>query len=192
MIVFPFSGTAGLFLKYTSGSTAASMSGFVLKPPTDKYVYYTSGAATLVQGVKLTGQTSSATMIVEAVVLCSGTLGGTGTGIVFLRDISGTITAGENLRTATPATACVAKTTQLSVVPDVPPKSVFLQCETYNLRILWTGDSPTNSAATPASQGLLFQANENIEITGWANVVNLQWCNAVSASNGVLNMIVNY
>lgn len=194
MIVFPTTGNGFIFLQYSGDyiDSAKSLDASILSPPTDKYIHFSAGTTGMVANASIIGGTSSATAKVNNVVITSGTLaGGDAAGIIFLRDVVGTWTLGEDITVAGPSTIGVARSAVLNV-PGQQARSVFLQCETNSLRIDWSGKIPTNSAATPASHGVLFQANENMEITGNNNLTNLKFINAVSTSNGVLNVIVSY
>lgn len=195
MLTFPVTGESFVYLQYSGDGgldAATSISSSILNPKWNTYLHFTAGTSNLVVGKNIIGGTSTATANVKAVVVTSGTLAGNnGAGIIFLDNITGTWALGENITISGPTTVGVARSTVL-YIPMLQAKSVFLQCETNSVRLCWSGYTPTNSAATPANQGILFQANENLEITGWNNISNLQFINAVSTSNGVLNVIVGY
>lgn len=189
--VFPQTGEAGITVQYSGSllNTATALDTNLLQPPTKHYMMFTSGDTPMVVGGTLTGATSAATSQIVAVVLTSGALTGAGAGIVFVRNIIGTYTAGETV-----TGKCVLNTSQIDCGDKgMIAKSIFLSVETNSLRINWTpGQAPTNSAATPASFGHLVLAGQNTEIIGYANAKNFQAINAVSATTGVLNVTVKF
>jgi hypothetical protein len=195
MQTFNVTGEEGITVQYSGDvlDVAVSLDANLINPPCQFYVMFTSGVATLVKGVKLTGQTSTNTCRVKAVVVTSGTLAGNdGAGILFLEELSGPITATENLRVST-TTYCIANTTQIDCKAEgMSAKSMFLTVETNTLRINWTGASPTTSAGTPASFGHPITAGQSIEISGNVNVKNFKMINAATASNGVANITIKY
>lgn len=195
MVMFPVSGEAFIYLQYSGDGgldAANSISPLILNPRVNTYLHYTAGTSNLTVGKNIIGGTSSATANINGVVITSGTLaGGDAAGIIFITNITGTWASGENITISGPTTIGVARSAVMSV-PMIPAKTALLQCETNNVRICWNGYTPTNSAATPANQGVLMQPIENIEINGWNNISNLKFINAVSTSNGVLNIIVGY
>jgi len=177
-----------------------SLPASVLNPPVKTYMRYSAGAATLARGVSLVGQTSSAIIQVEEVVVTSGTLaGGDAVGIVFVTVVSGTPVTGENFRTAVPATLFISRSPVYTIPgaqkADGPleAKSLILVCETNPIRILWDGSLPTNTAETgDVSYGILLNPLDAQQIKGWQNVRNLKMINAASASNGTANIIICY
>jgi len=195
MQVFSVSGEAGLYVQYSGDlcDSALSLDANLINPPSQYYIRFTAGVATLKVGVQLTGGTSSNTSRVKAVVVTSGTLAGNdGAGILFLEELSGPITAGEDMDTGA-TTQCVARTTQIDCkVKDLTAKSLLVFVETNTMRFDCSGASPTNSAATPASFGIPMAANTSAEISGQGNVKNFKFINAASASNGVMNVLIRY
>lgn len=202
MLSFELSGIAGLYLKFEGNllDAVVSLPASVLNPPVKTYMRYSAGAATLARGVSLVGQTSSAIIQVEEVVVTSGTLaGGDAVGIVFVTVVSGTPVTGENFRTAVPATLFISRSPVYTIPgaqkADGPleAKSLILVCETNPIRILWDGSLPTNAAETgDVSYGILLNPLDAQQIKGWQNVRNLKMINAASASNGTANIIICY
>jgi hypothetical protein len=195
MITFPVTGEAFVYLQYSGNTgmdTATSIPSPVLNPKWNTYLHFTAGTSDLIIGKNIIGGTSGATANVKEIVITNGTLAGSdAAGIIFIDNITGTWALGENITISGPSTIGVARSVVL-YVPMTPAKTVFLQCETNSVRLCWTGYTPTNSVATPASQGIVFEPTENVEITGWNNISNLKFINAVSTSNATLNIIVGY
>jgi len=190
-----YDGDAYFYLQY-GGDTLDAVSTidtYLLNPPTKYFVQFEVGQnAGLVDGVKLTGQTSGAVIIVKRVVIAQGAVGTSDAQGVLLYDrISGTVSAGENLRVST-TTYCVATTGQLETPMGQPARALSISCETNSVRFCFNGDTPTNSAGTPASHGHLIRANENMTVVGYSNVRNFKMMNAVSTSNGVINVTIHY
>jgi len=197
MLTFNNNGEAGIYVKYQGDvvDTAIKLPKALAQLPDEAthYVRFTAGIATLINGALLTGGTSKNTCRVVEVVVTNGTLAGNdGEGILFINELSGPITSGENLDIGV-TTQCVARTTNIeNKFRGCVAKALFMTVETNSVRFTLDGLTPTNSAATPASYGHLIQANENIEIVGWDNVKNFYFINAVSTSNGVVNLTVMY
>lgn len=198
-LVFAHQGQATIYLKYVGDgtstilNTATGLDDYVKELKTPYIQYFSAGqSASLVDGVTLTGQTSGAVLHVERVLITQGTLGGSDAcGVLFCKSITGTVTAGENLRVST-TTYCVAVESQKAIPKGLFLKHITMQVENNNLRVLWDGLSPTNSAATPASWGLLVQANENLPIAGYHNCCNLKMINAVAGSYGYASLLLAY
>jgi hypothetical protein len=196
MITFELSGQAGIYLKYEGDvlDVVNTLPSAVLNPVVKTFIRFTAGVATLVKGVLLLGGTSGATCQVDTVVVTKGTLAGSnGEGVVFLRNISGTIQDGENLGTGATVQAVSRSTLQTlpSWVSEVG--SVLLQIETNAVRILYDGSNPTNSTETgDPNYGILLNPTDSIQLKGWINVSKLKFINAVAANNGVVNLVLFY
>ena len=202
MLSFELSGIAGLYLKYEGNilDAALGLDSAIVSPPVKTYMRYSAGVAALVRGVSLTGQTSSAIIQVEAVVVTSGTLAGSdAVGVVFVTVVSGTPVTGENFRTAVPATLFISRS-PVYTIPGaqkangpLEAKSLVIICETSALRILWDGSLPTNSTETgDVSYGVPLNPFDSYLIKGWQNVRNLKMINAVAAVNGAASLIIAY
>jgi hypothetical protein len=199
MKTFDMYGIAGLYLKYSGDlvDVAQSLSTHVLHPPSRTYMRFSAGVATLVTGVTLTGQTSGAVVVVKGVVVTAGTLAGNdGAGIFFVSVTSGVPQTDENWRVAT-TTYCVSRTALLTIPSPhwgaEIARAAFVQAETNSIRLLWDSSPPTTTSETgDTSFGFLLNATESIPIKGELNVKNLQFVNAATASNAVVNIGIYY
>ena len=195
MEVFQVSGETGITLKYSGNllDSAVGLDAELLQPPTQFYVPFNTGATGLDIGLVLTGGTSSAKMQVRAVIITSGTLAGSdAAGILFIDHISGTITDTENLNNGI-TTYAIAAASQIDCeVMGLMAKSILLTVETNTIRINWTRQNPTNTAATPASFGHPMTPGQNIEINGYSNVRKFKMINAASANNSIVNITIKY
>ncbi len=199
MNTFDMYGVAGLYLQYSGNlvDVAQSLSSHVLHPPVRTYMRFSAGVATLVTGVTLTGQTSAAVIVVKGVVVTAGTLAGNdGAGIIFVTVTSGVPQTDENWRVAT-TTYCVSRTAVITMPSahwaSEVARAVFVQAETNSIRLLWDGSTPTTTSETgDTSFGFILGALESIPIKGEQNVKNLQFINAATASNAVVNLALYY
>jgi hypothetical protein len=190
-------GNAGVFLKYEGNLIDAviSMDPDILQPPSKYYLRFSAGATGLVNGVELNGGTSTAILRVQGVVIASGTLaGGDATGVIFVTITSGVFEIDENLNTAAPATLAIARSTLLTLPKEYTygVKSIVLQIEGAQVRLLFDGSNPTNTAANAASFGILLNPFDSYLIKGWTNCQKLRFINAVSTANATVNMMVSY
>ena len=182
--VFAISGEAGIYLRYSGDNldTAMTIDPAVLCPPTQFYMYFSSGAATMLVNKPLVGVTSAATARIVAVVLMSGTLAGAGKGIVFVNQITGTFQAGETV-----TGYCVLDTTQIDCqAMGLQAKSALVQVETNSLRFLCDGVPPA------ASFGMLLKDGNSIEIYGPMNLQRFKIINDSGSANGVANILVRF
>jgi hypothetical protein len=196
MLAFAYDGDAYITLQYNGDvlDAATALDEWILSPKREypHYCYFTAGQSTsLVDGVKLTGQTSGAVIKVGRVITTGGALGSsTGAGILFFYKVSGELVSGENLRVST-TTYAVAGSGALDS-PLVPARSAFVSVETNSIRIACGGVSPTNAAGTPASFGVLLQNTQSTVVGGWKSVRTLKMINAASGSSSSTTVIVNF
>jgi len=199
MQIFVTEGTGVIYLKYSGDATSeilntsTGLDSYVTHLKTRYMSYFSAGGETgLVDGVTLTGQTSGAIIQVKRVLITNGTIGADdAVGALFFDVITGTITNGENLRVGT-TTYCVAESAEIEIPKGMRLRHITLQVETHSLRVGWSPCQITNSAATPASYGMLIQANENMTVVGNINCANFKLINAVADSYGVANLILSY
>lgn len=197
-MVFTKGGTGSIFVQYGSDliDAVTALDSALLQPPQDAthFLRFGSGQNTgLVPGVMLTGQTSAATLRVVSVVITYGTIGTSdAAGILFVKEVSGTVSSGENLRVSA-STYCVARSTQVeNTVRGMLAKGVVMSVETNSARYTLDGIGPTNSTDTPAGLGHLIVAADYVKIMGVGNLKGLRFRNAVAASNGVVNFSILY
>jgi hypothetical protein len=194
MYTFPLNGDAHIYLQYNGDvlDTATGIDAAVITPPTQYFCYYQQGGETgLVDGVKLTGQTSGAVIKVKKVVLTGGTIAAdSATGVLFYEKISGTISSGENLRVSS-TTYAISASGELDA-PQTPASAIFLSVETNTIRYAAGGFTPTNATGTPASYGTPIVANGSITIIGTKDVHDFKMINAAAGSNAVVNVHVMY
>ena len=177
--------------------TLTSAKGFpadsLLIPSDAEYqIEFSSGGTTeIVEGNKIVGATSSATAYVCGISLYMGTwAGGDASGILFLRDVSGTFQA-ENLN--------VGAGSNLATIPGAPreckyagmkPVSAFIMAKTAAVNFTLSGAVPTLAAGTDI--GIYLAENISYLIQGFDNVKNFQAINTVNGSGGVLRTILFY
>ena len=193
-MVFPHSGEAFIYLKYSGDllDAAQSIPEIVCSPPSGNFLYFTAGTANILVNARIIGGTSAATARIAGVIVTAGALAdNNGEGIIFVDQISGTWALGENITVAGPTTIGVCRSVLINHYGQ-HAKSAVIQAENESARVLWNGHVPTNSAATPASYGFLLTATGSIELNGWENVRNLKFINAVSTANSVINVIIGY
>lgn len=188
--VYPFKGDVGLEGPIGGDLMDASFTipaSLIAPPLGSKYwIAFSAGQnAGLVDGVNLVGQTSTFTFHVLKVITLYGTIGTSdAAGILLIDSETGVATAGENLRVST-TTYCIARTTSLDATwfAGKKAKQLALTVETNALRYCAGGRTPTNAAATPASQGHLLNPGDVGLWDGWKSMSNLKLINAASASN---------
>lgn len=175
--------------------TAATLDDWLLNPRADyrRFCYFNQSAnAGLVDGVRLTGQTSGAVIKVGRVVLTGGAIDSAGLGVLFFQPVSGKIVSGENLRVST-TTYCVAASGELDSPVGARARALFVQAESNDIRFAMGGATPTNSAATPANFGTIIKGiPENVMISGFKNVETFKMVHAVSTANAVVNLQIYY
>lgn len=195
-LAFNYDGDAYFTLQYDGDvlDSAVGLDSWLLNPP-EGYVfcYFNQGQnAGLVDGVKLTGQTSGAVIKVGRVIIPGGAIGSSNAqGILFFKPISGSIVSGENLRVST-TTYAVSASATLQPPSGLQARSIFVSVETNTIRFACGGVAPTNAAGTPASFGVPLRDKENVVISGWQDVKTFQMIHAASGSNAVVNVIVYY
>lgn len=197
-MIHTYDGDAFITLQYDGDvlDSAKGLDEWILHPKGQQYnhyCYFISGQSTsLVDGVKLTGQTSGAVIKVGRVITTGGALASnTGAGIMFFQKLSGEIVSGENLRVST-TTYAVSASASLDAPIGRPARSAFIVVETNDIRIACGGVAPTNSAGTPANFGVLISSGQNTVIGGWHSVKTLQMIHAASGSNASVTVIVSY
>ena len=73
-----------------------------------------------------------------------------------------------------------------------PAKSISASVENNTMRFTVSGVSPTNSAGTPANFGQPLTAGMALTIAGWSTVKKFSWIAAVSGSDPLLNVGINF
>lgn len=188
MLVHSLSGEAGILVQYSGNliDAATILDKNLAQPPTDRYIYFTAGVATLLVGKKLTGATSAATAQLKAIVITSGALAdGDAAGILFLSGISGTFSSGENLQIGG-ATKAVAGSAVLSCPLNAPATSALVAIETNAIKYASSGMTPTTTIGIPGPAGSF------VRLDGWSTVKNFAFLNASSSANSVVTIQVNY
>lgn len=151
MLVFAHDGTALFEGTWTAITAAKSFDSALLNLPKDAthWVRYTTGAtAALSLGETLNGGTSRKTCVLVAKATEVGTAGSSDTGILFVRDPSGTFQA-ETLTGGT-STGTVAIIQDLIVLNKARPnpKTLLITAESFALSVTLTGVTPTVAAGT--------------------------------------------
>lgn len=195
---FNHSGNTAFFLQYNGNilDTASALDSWIRNPNAhaDQYPFYCyfnqSANAGLVDGVKLTGQTSGCVITVGKVVLTGGAIASAGLGILFFRYDSGyvAITSGENLRVST-TTYCVAASGTLHT-PRQRAKTLVISVEDNNIRYAVGGVTPTVDSGTPDGLGILIEPGSGVSINGPADVDSFMLIHAAAASNATVHIAV--
>lgn len=197
MKVFDYDGDAALHLKFsgdlvdTVRALSTMTSIFPVPTSVDYILRYHTGTALLVAENKILGGTSGFTAIIVGVLISAGTLaGGDAQGLLLVRDPSGTLTATGEAYTVGGSAACTTVTSIAcsDLIKGKYPTAAYISVETNTIRYCIDGSTPTNSAATPASVGDPLYDKDVMVLKGGKNVYNLKFINAVSTSNGVLNL----
>ena len=197
-------GDTYITLQYGGSSlnTATAIDSWLLQPNPEYpfFCYFNqSASASLVDGVTLTGATSTAVIKVGRVVLTQGSAASAGMGVLFFRyDVSNpvgkVILSGENLQVSS-STYCVAASGKLDA-PLTPARALFLAVETNTIRYASGGVAPTNSTATPASFGIPIVSSSGIatyaSIVGWKDVNSFQMLNAISGTLATVTVSVQF
>ena len=194
--VWNYDGDSKYTLQYGGSSlnTATSFDNWLMQGRQQYpcYIHFNQAAsASLVDGVTLTGATSGAKIKVGHVVITQGTAASAGMGVLFYTPLSDTIVVtGENMQVGA-STYCVAASNQ-AYTPLTPIKSVYITVESNTIRYCIGGDTPTNSAGTPASFGIPLTAGQNIVLSSGYNLSTFSMINAVSASLATVDVTFNY
>lgn len=157
------------------------------------WVRYTTGAtAALSIGETLTGGTSTETCILVAQAVEVGTAGSSDTGILFVKKISGTMTAtGETLTGGTSTGTVVTAQAPIEIVTSsLSPKAALISAEAFALYITLSGTTPTVAAGT--NHGIPLSAGASWIIRGKQNVKNFKCINAVASSGAKMHYQLFY
>lgn len=154
--------------------------------------YTTGGTAALAVGETLTGGTSTETCILVAQAVEIGTAGSSDTGIIFVKKISGTMTAtGETLTGGTSTGTVVTAQAPIEILAPSPnPKAVLVTAEAFALYITLSGLTPTVAAGT--NHGIPLAAGASWLIRGKNNVKNFKCINAVNTSGAKMHYQLFY
>lgn len=195
MSAYLYDGDPRFILQYGGNgmATAQTIDPWLVQPlpAFPEYCHFNQAQnAGLVAGVTLTGATSGAVITVGKVALTQGTISSAGMGVLFYRPISGHVVVGENLQLAA-STYCVSGSAQRDT-PLNKARSILVAVETNAIRYCVGGPIPTTSAGTPASFGVPLSVGQIIVLSGEPTMDTFSWINAVSASNAVLDMVINF
>jgi hypothetical protein len=150
--------------------------------------YNTGGTAALVNGEKLTGGTSTATCILEKIIVENGTAGSGDDGIIFIRDIYGTLQA-ETLTGVSTGTVAISQA-PIAIKFWGVPKSLLITVETASINFCMDGTTPTATAGT--NLGHTLTSGQSLLIYGIESIKNLKIINSVNASGAIVKYSINF
>jgi hypothetical protein len=192
-----FDGDTFFTLQYNGDvlDAATALDSWLLQPPINfpYFCYFNQGQSTsLIDGVTLTQATSGAVIKVGRVITTGGALGSsTGAGVLFFQKVSGEIDATHALQVGA-STYCYPVSLALNSPLGLPARAIFISVETNSIRFCTGGEVPTNAAGTPANFGTLLRDTQDIVLTSYLDMRNLQMISAVSTSNATVNVAIKY
>lgn len=190
MQVFAHDGKVVFEGLWSAMTASKSFDSTLLSPPKEAthWVRYTTGAtAALSIGEKLTGGTSTKTAILVAKATEVGTAGTSDTGILFLKDLSGTFTAtGETLTGGTSTGTVLTAQAPISLPLPMPchPKALLVTVEVASVHVTLSGTTPTATAGT--NHGTTLTAGQSWVIRGIDNIRNFKVINETNANGALL------
>lgn len=193
LLSFAHDGECGIFGKWTAITAAKGFDKTLLEVPVSAthYVRYTTGAtAALMLGEKLTGGTSSATAILIGQAVEVGTAGSSDTGILFLRQVSGTFQAETLTGAQSTGTVAIIQDLIPLMVAGLQPKAALITVTTAALNFTMDGTTPTVTAGT--DHGHTIDAGQSYVIRGYAAIRNFKCINAVATNGAILKYSLFY
>lgn len=194
--VFAHDGTAVLDGLWSAMTTVKSFDSDLLSIPKDAthWVRYTTGGtAALTLGETLTGGTSAKTAVLVAQAVEVGTAGSSDTGIIFLKSVSGAMTAtGETLTGGTSSgTVAIAQAPiALEKGRYQHPKTLLITVETASVHVTITGTTPTATAGT--NHGITLTSGMSWVVRGINNIRNFKCINETNANGALLKYVLYY
>ena len=122
--------------------------------------------------------------IVVGDALENGTWGaGSAEGVLFLREVNGTFTAGAITTGAQNTDYGTFAEAPIGIMPRTQPKAALITVEDYGLNFTLDGTTPTVTAGTNA--GHTMAAGQSYVVRGYHNIKKFQCINAVNASGAI-------
>lgn len=187
MHLYTLDGRAGLTMRFGGLNTAYSLSSYLLSPPSKYYLKFSgAGTNTPAVGDKLLGLTSGAYGWIKGVVLCNGSYaGGTGNGILFLDNITGTFQA-ENCDHTNGATDDLTIAGDVKTGPwDIgkAPKEAILIASTATMNVCLDGNTVT---ASGVNDGFPMYDKDSLPLRNPVTLKNLQWIDAAGGTTSIM------
>ena len=167
-------------------------SNLITVPPTaTHWMRYTTGAThALTVGETLTGGTSAETCTLVAQAVEVGTAGSGDTGILFVKDVSGTFAA-ETLTGGTSAgTVAIIQNFIALRTGLVHPKALMIAVETATVHTTISSLTPTVTSGT--NRGVSMAAGQSRVIRGYNNIRNFKAINETNANGAILKYELYY
>jgi hypothetical protein len=187
MLSFLHDGEVGFSGIWTAITAARGFDAALLDVPQDAthYVRYTTGAtAALTLNEVLTGGTSSATCRLVAQAVENGTAGSSDSGILFVKEVSGTFEAETLTGGVSTGTVAIAEALIPLRVRGLKPKVALITIESFAVNFTLDGTTPTVTAGT--NYGHTMIAGQNYAVRGLQNIRNFKAINAVASSGAII------